>query len=1001
MQQGGAKDVSAARAEDRTWSATPLGPRDAWPSTLRNAVDLISASRFPMFILWGPERRLIYNGGYVPILGAHHPAAMGADFLDVWPEVRETIAPIIADAYAGRSSLFADLPVALHRAGGLEQTWFTFSYSPIRDEAGAIGGVLCVCVETTETMRARERQSFLIELEARLRALADPIAIIAAAQEALGTHFRVSRVGYGTVDDSERYFTTAHNWTDGSVPHHNGTHDLAAFGEAVFGAIRRGDSLRVDDAESDARADDPVAAAAFAALEIRAALTVSLIKQERLVAVLYLHDRRPRRWSDDDLRLCEEVAERTWSAVERAQAEAEVRAHAERQSFLLALGDRLRGLAGADAIKAAAAEALGRALGVPRVGYGEIDAAGQRVVVERDWTDGTMASLAGESRDLDVFGPAIIARLRAGQTLRLDDIAGDPLSAPYADGYASIGTRALLVVPLIKAGRFTAILYLHAAEPRRWRDEEALLAGSVAERTWASVEKARAEAALHRLNATLEAEVAARTMERDRMWRLSRDIFLVIGADARIEAVNPAVRRLGYRAEDLLGQDFAAFLHPDDVAPARTAAAAALSGTVADVETRLRGAGGGWHWIAWTGAIDGGKIHCVGRDVTAEKARQAELAQVHEALRQSQKLEAMGQLTGGVAHDFNNLLTPIIGSLDLLQRRGIGTDREARLIGGALQSADRAKTLVQRLLAFARRQPLQPRSIDVGALIDGMRDLIASTIGPRIRLDIGFADDLPPALADPNQLEMALLNLSVNARDAMPDGGTLSLFVEAEPVGAGHRSALAPGTYLHLCVADTGTGMDAETARRAIEPFFSTKGVGQGTGLGLSMVHGLASQLGGALTIDSAPGEGTRIGIWLPASAAEAEAPLGEATPAAMPSASGTVLLVDDEEAVRATTADMLADLGFAVIEAGSAEAALARLRAGADVDLLVSDHLMPGMTGTVLVREARALRPDLPVLIISGYAEAEGIAPDVPRLTKPFRQADLAAAIAESRAKA
>ncbi|QAY77563.1 GAF domain-containing protein [Sphingosinicella sp. BN140058] len=997
MQGAGAEDISPAQAADDA-AGTPLGAREAWPATLRNAVDLISASRFPMFILWGPERRLIYNRGYQPILGARHPAAMGADFLDIWPEVRSTIAPIIADAFAGRSSLFADLPVVLHRDGGPEQTWFTFSYSPIRDDDGAIAGVLCVCVETTEEMRARRRQGFLIALETQLRALADPIAIIAAAQSALGTHFGVSRVGYGTVDESERFFTTDRNWTDGSVPHHNGTHDLAAFGEAVFGAIRRGESLRVDDAERDTRAEDPAAAAAFAALEIRAALTVSLIKQDRLVAVLYLHDRTPRHWSDDDLRLAEEVAERTWSAVERAQAEAALRAQAERQSFLLALGDRLRGIADAEAIKAAAAEALGRTLGVPRVGYGEIDAAGQRVTVERDWTDGTMASLAGETRNLDVFGPAIIARLRTGEILRLDDIAADPLSAPYAAGYASIGTRALLVVPLIKAGRFTAILYLHAAAPRAWRDEESLLAAEVAERTWASVEKARAEAALHRLNATLEAEVAARTLERDRMWRLSRDIFLVIGGDARIEAVNPAVRRLGYRAEDLLGQDFAAFLHPDDVAPARTAAAAALSGTVADVETRLRGAGGGWHWIAWTGATDGGKIHCVGRDVTAEKARQAELAQVHEALRQSQKLEAMGQLTGGVAHDFNNLLTPIIGSLDLLQRRGIGNAREARLIGGALQSADRAKTLVQRLLAFARRQPLQPRSVDIGVLVDGMRDLIASTIGPRIRLDIGFADDLPPALADPNQLEMALLNLSVNARDAMPDGGTLSLRVDAEQVRRGHLSDLCPGPYLHLCIADTGTGMDADTAKRAIEPFFSTKGVGQGTGLGLSMVHGLASQLGGALTIDSAPGEGTRIGIWLPASTSAAEAPVDTAVPADVPSASGTVLLVDDEEAVRATTADMLADLGFTVIETDSAEAALARLEAGAAIDLLVSDHLMPGMTGTALVREARQLRPGLPVLIISGYAEAEGVAPELPRLTKPFRQSDLAAAIAESR---
>ena len=252
---------------------------------------------------------------------------------------------------------------------------------------------------------------------------------------------------------------------------------------------------------------------------------------------------------------------------------------------------------------------------------------------------------------------------------------------------------------------------------------------------------------------------------------------------------------------------------------------------------------------------------------------------VEESLRQSQKLEAMGQLTGGVAHDFNNLLTPIMGSLDMLIRAGNSTVREQRLINAGMKSAERAKTLVHRLLAFSRRQPLQVQAVDVSALISGMLELLQTTLGPRIKISIEAAENLPAAKADPHQLEMAILNLGVNARDAMTGGGTLRIAASGATVGADHRYGLAPGAYVRIAVTDTGIGMNAATARRAVEPFFSTKGIGQGTGLGLSMVHGLAAQLGGALEIDSTPGQGTTIELWLPAS--------GEPAPAArkLPSA--------------------------------------------------------------------------------------------------------------------
>lgn len=368
--------------------------------------------------------------------------------------------------------------------------------------------------------------------------------------------------------------------------------------------------------------------------------------------------------------------------------------------------------------------------------------------------------------------------------------------------------------------------------------------------------------------------------------------------------------------------------------------------------------------------------------------------QAEEALRESQKLEAMGQLTGGVAHDFNNLLTPIIGSLDMLQRNAVGTERERRLIDGALKSAERAKTLVQRLLAFARRQPLQPRAVDVAALVDGMGNLIASTTGPQIRVITETSEDLPSAKADPNQLEMALLNLSVNARDAMPEGGTLRITVSCETLGALQAAQLPPGDYIRLSVADTGIGMDEATIARAVEPFFSTKGIGKGTGLGLSMVHGLASQLGGALTISSKPGIGTSIDLWLPVTGEAAVTEQRVSTPPVQAGHKGIALLVDDEELVRASTAHMLTELGYRVIEANRAEEALKLAEAEPALNLLVTDYLMPGTNGADLARAIRLERPDLPVLIISGYADADGIAPDLPRLTKPFRQDELAAKI-------
>ena len=381
-----------------------------------------------------------------------------------------------------------------------------------------------------------------------------------------------------------------------------------------------------------------------------------------------------------------------------------------------------------------------------------------------------------------------------------------------------------------------------------------------------------------------------------------------------------------------------------------------------------------------------------GRVSNAIAERERALAQLHEA----QKLETIGQLTGGVAHDFNNLLTPITGALDLLGRRYGDDPRSKRLIDGALQSAERAKTLVQRLLQFARRQALETRPVAIGELVQGMRDLISSSLGSQIELRIIAPDDLPPALADPNQLELAILNLCVNARDAMPGGGALTVALEQMTVGHGATIALPPGAYLRLSVVDTGVGMDQATLARAIEPFYSTKEQGKGTGLGLSMVHGLAAQLGGTFVMSSAPGQGTCADLYLPA--ADPAVPVRTTRPAAASEQPGpplSLLLVDDEDLVRIGTAEMLREMGHRVSEAASGTEALASLATGLAVDLVLTDYMMPRMNGGELAARIRELRPELPVLVVTGYAGGD-LQINLPQLAKPFRQADLAAALAE-----
>ena len=941
------------------WEASPLGVPQRWPPALRTLVDLMLASRQPMFIAWGESQTWLYNDAFIPILGQKHPGALGAPAMQVWGEAREVLEPMFAQVFDGQSVQMDDFALLLDRQGKLEEAHFSFSYTPVRDEGGAVCGLFGACIETTAKVHA-ERDA-LAERE-RLAKLFDQAPTFMAFLKGREHRFEFANPGYlELVENRDVVGRTIAE----ALP------DAAAQGyiELLDQVLETGVPYRAESAPfySQPEPNGPVT--------------------ERFVDFVYQPifggDGKP-----------EGIFVQGADVTERAKAERRVREQTAWRRAVDELSVKFNELVEPADIAYAAAEMLGRTLDVSRAGYGTIDPVNETIVIERDWNAPGINTIAGLLHFRD-YG-SYIDDLKRGETAVVDNAENDPRTRETAGALKAISAQAFVNMPVTEQDGFVALLYLNHREARTWRSEELAFVREVAERTRMAVERRRAENDLIALTETLEARVEERTAERDRVWRNSRDLLTIIGSDGIFRRVNPAWETvLGYPPSEVEGRSFLNFIWPDDASMTQGGLnRAANAEDLTAFENRYRHADGTPRWISWHTAVEGDLVYAYGRDITPQKAQDAALEQAQEALRQSQKLEAMGQLTGGVAHDFNNLLTPIMGSLDMLQRRGVGGEREQRLIDGALQSAERAKTLVQRLLAFSRRQPLKPQAVDVGALVRGISELIGSTTGPQIRVVVEVADDLPSAIADPNQLEMAILNLSVNARDAMPDGGTLRIAADTGVVKSRKDPDLSPGHYIRISVADTGTGMDSETLAHAIEPFFSTKGIGKGTGLGLSMVHGLAAQLKGGLRISSHVGVGTNVELWLPITTdAPAAVQLDGAAPRA--EGGGAVLLVDDESVARQTTADMLADLGFTVTQAASGEEALKMLRGGHIADLLITDHLMPGMSGEDVVREARLLRPEMRVLVVSGFAGLDAISPDIPRLNKPFRQVELAGAIA------
>ncbi|MDM0019532.1 response regulator [Variovorax saccharolyticus] len=698
-----------------------------------------------------------------------------------------------------------------------------------------------------------------------------------------------------------------------------------------------------------------------------------------------------------------EAAQRSLREANAAFGRAEARRLA-----LIELGDRIRDLDEPGDIAYAASELLGGELQVDRAGYGMVDKAAETIAIERDWCAPGVASLAGLLHFRD-YG-SYIDDLCRGVTVAFADAHEDPRTRGTAAALDAINARAVVNMPLTEKGGLVGLLYLNHGSARPWSASELAFMREVGERVRTAIARREAQTELKAFADSLERQVAERTRERDRTWALSQDLLGVANARGYFESVNPAWEPvLGWRREELRAVPFRSFVHPDDLAATEIALTRLERGErLLGFENRFRTQSGAYRWLSWTAVPDDGLIYTVARDITEQKERSAELEAAREQLRQSQKLEAVGQLTGGLAHDFNNLLAAISGSLELMRRRGLEgrfADLE-RYVGVAQGAAKRAAALTHRLLAFSRRQTLAPKLLDLNRLVADMEELVRRTMGPQIALESVAAVGLWKVLADPSQLESALLNLCINARDAMPEGGQLTIETANRWIDARTARArdLAPGQYVSLCVSDNGVGMSPETAARAFDPFFTTKPIGMGTGLGLSMIYGFAKQSGGQVRIYSEIGKGTMVCIYLPRNTAPEEAVDEEVAEAAAPRADqgDTVLVVDDEPAIRMLIVEAMQDLGYATLEAGDGADALQLLQSEQRIDLLVTDVGLPGgMNGRQVADAARLARPGLKVLFITGYAEnavlSHGhLAPGMHVMTKPFDMDVLARRVKE-----
>ncbi|WP_341914371.1 PAS domain-containing protein [Ferrovibrio terrae] len=907
------------------WSRTPLGPKEAWPLSLRAAYDIMMSSGFGMCAAWGPAKTLIYNDAYAPFLGQRHPAAVGQPLDEVWRDVWHEIGPLYERTMAGESVRLENMHLRMTRHGYPEDTYWTFSYSPLRD-GNTVCGLFNVAVETTETVLAQNRA----------RIYAERVQLALSAGAIIGTWF----------------------W----------------------------------DVPKDRFAVDEAFASSFG---LDSALGYDGLSLEQVIATVHPDDRP-------------ELSKALKDAMERGGAYAHqyrVRRADGRYYWIEANG---RVELGPD--------------GSPQNFPGVLINVEERRAVEAE-RDTAIAKLRALNTDLEQ--KVVAQALARGRTWQ---VSPDMLGVLNAEGYFEASNpawHATLGWLEEEVAGTVFFDFIHPDDQKKTRVawEDALDRGLPALRfenryrhkdgdwrwlSWVAVPddmKVYCSARDITDEKRRQEELAERTAERDRLWETTNDLMGTGNLDGYLKAINPAwTTLLGWSENELLARRFHDIIDPADHAESDRAIARLAAGKdVAGFTNAILCKDGSLCHIMWAASPDPGTglFHMVGRNVTGQRAAE-------ETLRQAHKMEAVGQLTGGLAHDFNNLLMAVSGALELTRKfinQGRYTDVE-KYIAAAQDGTKRAAALTHRLLAFSRRQTLAPRPADINQVISGMVDLIQRTVGPSIKVANVGSTGLWTAMVDVPQLENALLNLCINARDAMPDGGRITIETSNRSIDwhAARQLDLSKGQYLSLCVSDTGTGMPPEVIARAFEPFFTTKPLGEGTGLGLSMIYGFARQSGGQVRIYSEVGQGATVWIYLPRHLGKAEE--DEILPVAevlKPARQGeTVLLVDDEAMVRMLIVDVLGEAGYTVLEAGDGLAGLRILQSDAQIDLLVTDVGLPGgMNGRQMADAARASRPDLKVLFITGYAENAllrngQLETGMSILTKPFEIDTLAGRIRE-----
>ena len=1047
---GNSQIATLVRALDA--SGHPLGAPAQWPPTLRAAIDFMLPSQVQIALLWGPEFITFYNDAHIAALGEQHPGAFGRPANEAgaghWDELRPLFERVL---HHGEALVARDRPHQVVRDGHSETAYFDVSCSPVRDEQGSIGGVLCVMNETTGRVRAEKA---LAASEKRLRETVEYTARALDAGAVVGTWLWDIEQGQFSADEGlSRLFLTDPTALKQGVP-----------------VDRVLDAMHPDDrARFTAYVDRAWKVDATYCVEHRLRTATGPWRWflgrgqfERNHAGRALRCRGV--MIDIDQRKRSELAQHEISEQWRLAKAAggigtflldiatdvvtgsptfcRMFGQPEQQCFPASQIDCLR-----TDTDSAMSTAQGRADGsaaldveyrIRRANDGALRWIARRAELVRN-ADGMPVLVRGVVQDV-TERKRVEARLRTSearfrtlaQSLPLHvwtaapDGAFDWVNQPFCD-YTGLAPEQLLgdgwsvtihpqdLPRVVATWQHALATQTPCVLDLRQRDREGAYRWQLVRAQ--PIENGPADGPVRWIGTCTDIELQKATLtrltqraedqtrDRDRLWELSGDLMIVAdqGPNGRIKAINPAWKKvLGWSEAEVLESGRFALVHPDDLALTYAGVKQLAQGvSPVRLEHRLRHKDGSYRVIAWTTVPDGPLLHGVGRDMTA--LREAELRS-----HQSQKMEAVGQLTGGIAHDFNNMLQGITGAIEVMRRRvALGhVEGVERYMDAATQAAQRAASLVQRLLTFSRRQPLDPKPVDVSVLLTSMEDLLRRTLGEQVDLEVSPDVGVGCALCDENQLESAILNLAINARDAMPGGGRLALSARRAALSAQDlypNDDATPGDYVALRVTDTGSGMSPEVLAKVFDPFFTTKAIGHGTGLGLSMVHDFAQQSHGHVVIHSQPGQGTTITLYLPpADARAARLPGDFAKAAAAPQGHGeVVLVVEDDAEVRHLVLEVLADLGYRTLEAVDGTAAALILRSSIHVDVLVSDVGLPGLNGRQVAQIARQRWPALPILFLTGYASGDAMhpefqAPGMQLMTKPFAIDDLARRIGQ-----